>query len=190
VQRKQSFTWLVHFAYIDATQTFLSNNPMNDLQELADIQRIRYSDEFSPSDTEFLYECLSKASGRTVKAAAIQTLRFFQDRFEGAQILVPQRFVNINLDAAEDVAFYLYVLDVFGVRDKGTCLVGYVSDGSISKGQRLILQKADGRDIRTQCVEVSSPTSPHIGQGSLVHVYISSITMGEVSQGDVLKGDC
>lgn len=163
---------------------------MSDLQDLAEIKRIRYSDEFSPRDMEFLYECLSKTSVRTVKAAAIQTLRFFQDRFEGAQILVSHRFVNINIDAPTEVAFYLYVLDVFGVRDKGTCLVGYVSDGSINKGQRLILQKADGRDIRTQCAEVSSPTSSHTVRGSLVHVFISGITMGEVSQGDVLKGDC
>ena len=162
---------------------------MSNSKTLLAIKRIRYAEDASPNDTEFLYECLARDSDRTVKAAAIQALRYLQDKYEGASILIWHRFVDVRIDAPEESSFYLYVLDILGVEGKGTCVVGYVSDGSIKQGQHLILEKADGRDIETMCDEVTCPYTSKIERGSLVRIFINGVTMGEVSQGDVLKSD-
>lgn len=160
---------------------------MNNNDTLLAIKKIRYANDVSPNDTEFLYECLGRRSHRTVRAAAVQTLKYLQDRYEGAQILLWHRFVDIALDLPQGKEFYMYVLDVFGIKEKGTCVSGYVSDGTIKLGQDLILEKADGRDIETVCEDVLNPYSSTIEQGSFVQVFIRNVTMGEVSQGDIIR---
>jgi translation elongation factor EF-Tu-like GTPase len=160
---------------------------MNDNATLQAIKNIRHSTDISPKNTEFLYDCLTRKSGRTVKAAAIQTLRYLQDKYEGAQILIWHRFVDIDVDLPPETAFSMFILDILGVKGKGTAVSGYISDGTIKQGKRLVLEKADGRDIETVCDEVISPYTSQIERGSLVHVFIKDVTMGEVSQGDVLR---
>jgi translation elongation factor EF-Tu-like GTPase len=160
---------------------------MNNDATLLAIKKIRYANDTFPKDTEFLYECLGRRSNRTVRAAAVQTLKYLQDRYEGAQILLWHRFVDIALDLPQGKEFYMYVLDVFGIKGKSTCVSGYLSDGTIKPGLDLILEKADGRDIEIVCEDVINPYSSTIEKGSFVQVFIRNVTMGEVSQGDIIR---
>ncbi len=158
-----------------------------DAAALGEITRIRESDDPQPADVDRLYQFLRDARGRAVRGAAIQALRALQDASKDAPILTGAKLRGLDPAAEKSGAFRLYVLDVFGIAGKGTIATGIISSGTVAVGQRLILEKADGRDLSTRCVAVDRLDNRPIAPGVSVGVMLEGLAMGEVGQGDLLR---
>ncbi len=147
------------------------------LQRVAEIRNDLPNMSDSLSDE--LYDILQKSKDRTVSAAAIQALYIAQTEFEGMPILYFGRISDALADKYDDTTD-LYILDIFGVEDVGVFVTGYAIGGEIQSGDKLLLEKADGRDIPVTCIEVTEHPSKN------VCLQIEGVALPEVSQGDRL----
>ncbi|MDP8163314.1 hypothetical protein QJU93_09130 [Pasteurella skyensis] len=147
------------------------------LQRIAEIR----NDLFNMSDqlSDELYSILKQSKDRTVSAAVIQALYIAQTEFAGMPILYFGRISDALADKYEDTTD-LYILDIFGVEDVGVFVTGYAIGGEIQLDDKLLLEKADGRDIPVTCTEVTEHPSKSM------YLKIDGVALSEVSQGDRL----
>ena len=136
--------------------------------------------QMSDSLRDELYSILKSTKNRTVSAAVIQTLYLAQTEYPGAPILFYGEVHDALLGKHKRSEPYLYVLDIFHIKDKGVIVTGYIIGGEILLGDELSLEKADGRDLHTVCIEISEHPS------RVSRVQIGKLAISEVSQGDRL----
>lgn len=149
---------------------------------LNEINKIK--EESNPENSEYLASFIFKYNNRVISAAVIQALHKISSENEGAPVMMP----SFLIDPASPNEFCLYVLDIFGIKNRGTCVVGIVSSGSLGYGNPLILKKADGRDILTECEDIPFfHEQDTIEPGDNIGIFLKDITMGEVAQGDAVS---
>jgi hypothetical protein len=127
---------------------------------------------------------LLPSSDRRLRAAAAQAMHKIQLANPSKRSL----YLSYFLFGDPGVTFLLIVLDIFGVEGKGTIASGVIGTGSVATGDRLLLRKADGRDLRTTVdgVERLRTTGKAPAPGESIGVFLRGLSMGEVGQGDSL----
>ena len=128
---------------------------------------------------------LLRSRNRVLRAVAVQSMRKIDDANPGLGLLAPAYFKFTE----QDVTFLMIVLDVFGIKDKGTIATGLVSCGSVAVGDPLVLRKSDGRDVPTVCDGVDVfplGSNADVHPGASIGVRVRALSMGEVGQGDSL----
>lgn len=126
---------------------------------------------------------LRRVSDRAVLAATIQLMRKVEEHDEGG--LDSHMFVRADAENG----FLMFVLDIFWVKNRGLVATGIVSRGGIRCGDPLELAKADGRNIQTLCREIFFGTElvATAKVRDSVGLLLDRLSMGEISQGDVLR---
>lgn len=127
-----------------------------------------------------LYSILKSSKNRTVSAAVIQTLYLAQLQFAGAPILFLDGVHDALIKKFKDSKPYLYILDIFHIKEQGVIVTGYIIGGQINEKDALSLEKADGRDLETNCIEISEHPS------GVAHIKLDKLALSELSQGDRL----
>ncbi|EKN4607176.1 hypothetical protein ACFJ92_004523 [Vibrio parahaemolyticus] len=148
------------------------------LQEVSDIRG--GLDHLTPLMTDRLYEILSRAPNRVVASAVIQTLYLAQERHSDFQILYYGGMLDAFTRAYGYGSPFMYILDIFNIKDVGVVVTGYLIAGQIEIEDKLCLLKADGRNIELVCTGVEETLS------RVYQIFISPIAMTEISQGDCL----
>lgn len=137
-------------------------------------------DSMSNALRDEIYSILKSSKDRAVSAAAIQTLYIAQIELEGAPILQYGEMHDSLLNKYKSGNPYLYILDIFHVKDKGIIVTGYVIGGEIGANDVLSLEKTDGRNLEAHCIEVSEHPS------RVTQIHLSGLALSEISQGDRL----
>jgi selenocysteine-specific translation elongation factor len=149
--------------------------------ELNEVAKIRSDlENMSSHSTERLFELLSNSKNRVLTSAIFQTLHIAQKEFPGFPVLYFGSVCDAVKHHHPHAKALMYVLDIFGVEDKGTWATGYISRGEINPGDELVLLKADGRELTTRCLEMNK----HPSQSAMLQ--LENLSMGEVCQGDCL----
>ena len=127
---------------------------------------------------------LLSSPDRRLRAAAAQAMHKIQETHPRERLLRPSYF----LFSDHGVTFLMIVLDVFDIRGKGTVATGVVGTGTVAVGDRLILRKADGRNLETVCegVERPRPVGDVPSSGEDLGVFLRGLSMDDVDQGDSL----
>ncbi len=150
---------------------------------LKEIEDIKSKSDVSRS--EYLARLIFKYNDRVISSAVIQALHTLATEHPTKPVILPKYLINPRLQGG----FCMYVLDVFGVKGKGTCVSGIVSSGTLGYGNKLVLKKSDGRDIETECDDIHFfQEQDNILPGCSIGIFLKGISMGEVSQGDAVCG--
>lgn len=154
---------------------------MDVIEVLQDISEIRANlDDMSVVVKERLFEILSSSTDRAVSAAATQALYIAQAEYPGVTILYYGSMCDALEHQQRNSEPSMYVLDIFGVRDVGTFVTGFVIGGEFFPDDKLMLQKADGRDIPIKCISIE------VTPAQVSKVELADIAISEISQGDRL----
>lgn len=157
-----------------------SNQHQQRLNQLSNMK----IDEIADKQIIEVYEILSKSQERAVQASAIQLLSHWQNELAGAPIITPTRATEFKTE--QNHRFQLFALDTFTVKDRGTFVSGMVFQGSIKVGDKLILQKADGRDLVTRCLSLETINLPEVQAGAFIVMQLENLTEQDIQQGDAL----
>ncbi|WP_419765393.1 MAG: hypothetical protein ACNI28_02870 [Arcobacter sp.] len=154
---------------------------INKKRILQKIEDIKYKSDIGQS--QYLASVIFKYRDRVISAAAIQALHKIALENDGAAVLMPNYFI----DPKSPQSFSLFILDVWGIDGRGTAVSGIVSSGTLGYGNSLIVKKADGRDIYTECLDINlHEETDTISPGDKITIFLKDISMGEVCQGDAI----
>ncbi len=150
-------------------------------RKLKRIAEIRNNlDSMSDALRDELYLILKSSKDRVVSAAVIQALYLAQIELENAPILFFGKMHDALIEKYKKENPYLYILDIFHVKEKGVVVTGYIIGNNIQVNDVLSLEKADGRNLETSCIDINDHPS------RVVQIQLSKLAISEVSQGDRL----
>jgi len=88
----------------------------------------------------------------------------------------------------EVLVFSLRVANVMAITGRGTTVIGRVDHGQIEAGDEAVVRKADGTELATQVMTLSTTTDIPAEAGDSVGIVLRDLSKAEVAKGDHLVG--
>ena len=89
------------------------------------------------------------------------------------------------IDPHHSKDFSMFILDIFMIKNIGIIATGIVSSGTIKKGQKVTILKANGSNIVTKVLNIEHiSNNGEVQAGDQIGLLLKNITNNDIQQGD------
>ncbi len=89
------------------------------------------------------------------------------------------------IDPHHSKDFIMFVMDIFEIKNVGIVVAGIVSSGTVKKGQKVTILKADGSNIVTKVLNIEHISNNGVVKaGDQIGLLLQNITNNDIQQGD------
>ena len=134
--------------------------------------------------SKYLINLIFEHKNRLLSSKAIKILYSLQSKNKTLPILTSEKLI----DPKHPRYFSLYILDIYTIKPKGTLVTGIVSSGTLKIGDKIIIKKANGKNLNTECTDIEFFKSKNqkVYPGQTIGIFLKNITHINLEQGDMV----